>query len=95
MGPRCSSAETQVCHRSYIIAASVKSAPSFNMLLKYCHGMECIITVDCFCIEASPIAECHNTEVCIWQKKIQSIHNNPIQDFTDIKANKLFIEMYK
>ena len=24
MGPRCSSAETQVCHRSYIIAASVK-----------------------------------------------------------------------
>jgi hypothetical protein len=23
MGPRCSSAETQVCHRSYIIAASV------------------------------------------------------------------------
>ena len=22
MGPRCSSAETQVCHRSYIIAAS-------------------------------------------------------------------------
>jgi hypothetical protein len=24
MGPRCSSAETQVCHRSYIIAARVK-----------------------------------------------------------------------
>ena len=24
MGPRCSSAETQVCHRSYIIAASPK-----------------------------------------------------------------------
>jgi hypothetical protein len=24
MGPRCSSAETQVCHRSYIIAASVE-----------------------------------------------------------------------
>jgi hypothetical protein len=23
MGPRCSSAETQVCHRSYIIAASL------------------------------------------------------------------------
>jgi hypothetical protein len=23
MGPRCSSAETQVCHRSYIIAAIV------------------------------------------------------------------------
>ena len=23
MGPRCSSAETQVCHRSYIIAASI------------------------------------------------------------------------
>jgi hypothetical protein len=23
MGPRCSSAETQVCHRSYIIAATV------------------------------------------------------------------------
>ena len=23
MGPRCSSAETQVCHRSYIIAASM------------------------------------------------------------------------
>ena len=22
MGPRCSSAETQVCHRSYIIAAT-------------------------------------------------------------------------
>ena len=25
MGPRCSSAETQVCHRSYIIAARVAS----------------------------------------------------------------------
>ena len=25
MGPRCSSAETQVCHRSYIIAASPMS----------------------------------------------------------------------
>ena len=25
MGPRCSSAETQVCHRSYIIAARVRS----------------------------------------------------------------------
>ena len=24
MGPRCSSAETQVCHRSYIIAANTK-----------------------------------------------------------------------
>jgi hypothetical protein len=24
MGPRCSSAETQVCHRSYIIAARVE-----------------------------------------------------------------------
>ena len=23
MGPRCSSAETQVCHRSYIIAANL------------------------------------------------------------------------
>jgi K+-sensing histidine kinase KdpD len=23
MGPRCSSAETQVCHRSYIIAANI------------------------------------------------------------------------
>ena len=23
MGPRCSSAETQVCHRSYIISASI------------------------------------------------------------------------
>ena len=26
LGPRCSSAETQVCHRSYIIAASQKYA---------------------------------------------------------------------
>ena len=26
MGPRCSSAETQVCHRSYIIAASLRCA---------------------------------------------------------------------
>jgi hypothetical protein len=25
MGPRCSSAETQVCHRSYIIAARIDS----------------------------------------------------------------------
>jgi hypothetical protein len=24
MGPRCSSAETQICHRSYIIAARLK-----------------------------------------------------------------------
>jgi hypothetical protein len=27
MGPRCSSAETQVCHRSYIIAANYSSGP--------------------------------------------------------------------
>ena len=27
MGPRCSSAETQVCHRSYIIAASCIGSP--------------------------------------------------------------------
>jgi hypothetical protein len=26
MGPRCSSAETQVCHRSYIIAAKFTAA---------------------------------------------------------------------
>ena len=26
MGPRCSSAETQVCHRSYIIAANTRPA---------------------------------------------------------------------
>jgi hypothetical protein len=25
MGPHCSSAETQVCHRSYIIAARIQS----------------------------------------------------------------------
>ena len=56
----------------FMYSTGVKSAPSFNMLLKYCHGMECIITVDCFCIEASPIAECHNTEVCIWQKKYKA-----------------------
>ena len=28
MGPRCSSAETQVCHRSYIIAANQKWLPN-------------------------------------------------------------------
>jgi hypothetical protein len=28
MGPRCSSAETQVCHRSYIIAAKYGHARS-------------------------------------------------------------------
>jgi hypothetical protein len=40
MGPRCSSAETQVCHRSYIIAAKVqrvtsitKTMTGFNMVL--------------------------------------------------------------
>ena len=27
MGPRCSSAETQVCHRSYIISANVMVTP--------------------------------------------------------------------
>jgi hypothetical protein len=27
MGPRCSSAETQVCHRSYIIAATPNPVP--------------------------------------------------------------------
>jgi hypothetical protein len=32
MGPRCSSAETQVCHRSYIIAATTNgSLLFFNM----------------------------------------------------------------
>jgi hypothetical protein len=30
MGPRCSSAETQVCHRSYIIAASNYGRRSFS-----------------------------------------------------------------
>jgi hypothetical protein len=29
MGPRCSSAETQVCHRSYIIAAIYKYTYNF------------------------------------------------------------------
>jgi hypothetical protein len=30
MGPLCSSAETQVCHRSYIIAANVINVPKCN-----------------------------------------------------------------
>ena len=29
MGPRCSSAETEVCHGSYIIAASIPQAFAF------------------------------------------------------------------
>jgi len=32
MGPRCSSAETQVCHRSYIIAATVPTL--FDKIVK-------------------------------------------------------------
>ena len=32
MGPRCSSAETQVCHRSYIIAANLY--PNVHVILK-------------------------------------------------------------
>ena len=35
MGPRCSSAETQVCHRSYIIAAMYDSV--LILLLSYGH----------------------------------------------------------
>jgi hypothetical protein len=30
MGPRCSSAETQVCHRSYIIAARETPTGNFS-----------------------------------------------------------------
>jgi hypothetical protein len=33
MGPRCSSAETQVCHRSYIIAASERGNFFFKFLV--------------------------------------------------------------
>ena len=33
MGPRCSSAETQVCHRSYIIAATPGPDNIFSKLL--------------------------------------------------------------
>jgi hypothetical protein len=33
MGPRCSSAETQVCHRSYIIAARSNSVLLWAVIL--------------------------------------------------------------
>ena len=38
MGPRCSSAETQVCHRSYIIAAKSKEElqAALNSMYLYC-----------------------------------------------------------
>ena len=35
MGPRCSSAETQVCHRSYIIAAKVMRENNFILFPQY------------------------------------------------------------
>ena len=34
MGPRCSSAETQVCHRSYIIAATINQPKPSNYCRK-------------------------------------------------------------
>jgi hypothetical protein len=34
MGPLCSSAETQVCHRSYIIAARVNRDDEFELPLE-------------------------------------------------------------
>ena len=36
MGPRCSSAETQVCHRSYIIAAIICQNHKFLLPIKIC-----------------------------------------------------------
>jgi hypothetical protein len=39
MGPRCSSAETQVCHRSYIIAAILKYTCSLKIYGKFTRRM--------------------------------------------------------
>jgi hypothetical protein len=41
MGPRCSSAETQVCHRSYIIAARLGHARQwylYEQIRQYCYS---------------------------------------------------------
>ena len=46
MGPRCSSAETQVCHRSYIIAASL-NAPT-SLLVLHCYLIIHLISVIVF-----------------------------------------------
>ena len=40
MGPRCSSAETQVCHRSYIIAARPQCAIFLFFILS---ELECVL----------------------------------------------------
>ena len=41
MGPRCSSAETQVCHRSYIIAARSDGYSSkYVVVLEHCLSPE-------------------------------------------------------
>ena len=50
MGPRCSSAETQVCHRSYIIAASMRPAyikTIFILGTDISNGEEVAIKLEC------------------------------------------------
>ena len=52
MGPRCSSAETQVCHRSYIIAASlcVCFIDSCFVLFLFGHCVVCSSSIYGFCL---------------------------------------------
>ena len=48
MGPRCSSAETQVCHRSYIIAASVRWK-TYIAIFRY------FVTIILYCKTINPV----------------------------------------
>ena len=48
MGPRCSSAETQVCHRSYIIAAKIYYMTITLYILATCISHQlCVYKVHC------------------------------------------------
>jgi hypothetical protein len=47
MGPRCSSAETQVCHRSYIIAARKKRFNCLHVEIRMQPERVCKIIMTC------------------------------------------------
>jgi hypothetical protein len=78
MGPRCSSAETQVCHRSYIIAASVLTAkknPIFTNKIEQIYKttyMQLVVTIGKH--------SCLNRQ--IWYRHLNSeAGNDEIQNF--------------